>query len=828
MPVRAKTSSEYVKKFRWNDSIKSASFTPTKEQNAPQAGMSSVDYADSFAITREPPLQRRRKPLQVDNKMTYTTKQFMTTPDSEDSSDIGKPNKIPGSSLSKTFLKKVDMPTITRPPIDKNLKTEKNKAIAANTRVISRPSQPPPPTKKVAPPSPTKTEKGPAFTKSDKHVPKAGGDASKTKSKAEQETDEALQYRAGIRARPGGPKYSSEYQRQFDWKQPSKESPLMAAEQMVHNSNANLAPYIPDKIHRHTEYQRQYKQQNHAGPLAQEQLMQNAQQEIKAKYRVKTKSKRAKKLTPDKHHPAGVPSVISHDDPRLVKSSQNPQRPFFPHATTRKWRSEYKSNFKTPEVFSYENGVWKGADPPHIQPRDDSSDRGAPKPEQLTRSKSVGDLPNWFSEVLELRERARDYQKRSRGTHFSREHLAQLLASQARLWEESSDQRSISSSISTQTSGSEKKDKPKEEPRPSTSAPGLGHEPTRRKLAWHANNNKAAEEPNQNIHTAPLDRRSSISSVTTPEPVPSTSSMSSDIESIEENGRLPTPTLVESEPSHGTKRHHLDRTTPAKGGALLTSPASRRRAHHVPKPTTTFPRQGEHMKPSSRTYVARSAPARAIIPGGITKGFEYDSDDDDDVDLDRTLTQGQQTPPRNPTQQKQLGRFLQTSPLAGRRTSDPHPLNDELISPGFQRHSERFYETSPGMPTIPSKIEPPKTWAAPRAGLKTAPHAGKGPLERPHSGSIAGRPQTAVPQTRDAASQQVQRLNSFMSPRSNGPESPDDWDLTPPRGGGRGRRDSDELSLSTMSNASSSTLASEVLERAKKRRDEFWGKEKRD
>ena len=48
-----------------------------------------------------------------------------------------------------------------------------------------------------------------------------------------------------------------------------------------------------------------------------------------------SQSKRGKKLTPDKQHPAGVLSVISHDDPRLVKSSQNPQRPFFPHATVR-------------------------------------------------------------------------------------------------------------------------------------------------------------------------------------------------------------------------------------------------------------------------------------------------------------------------------------------------------------------------------------------------------------------------------------------------------------------------------------------------------------
>ena len=48
-------------------------------------------------------------------------------------------------------------------------------------------------------------------------------------------------------------------------------------------------------------------------------------------------SKKSKKpgASPVRLQPAGVPSVTQHDDPRLVKSSQNPQRPFFPHATTR-------------------------------------------------------------------------------------------------------------------------------------------------------------------------------------------------------------------------------------------------------------------------------------------------------------------------------------------------------------------------------------------------------------------------------------------------------------------------------------------------------------
>ena len=57
---------------------------------------------------------------------------------------------------------------------------------------------------------------------------------------------------------------------------------------MVHNSNANLAPYVPDRIPRSSEYQRQFQQQNPI-PTVKDQLMQNAQQEIKAKYRVKTK-----------------------------------------------------------------------------------------------------------------------------------------------------------------------------------------------------------------------------------------------------------------------------------------------------------------------------------------------------------------------------------------------------------------------------------------------------------------------------------------------------------------------------------------------------------
>ena len=41
---------------------------------------------------------------------------------------------------------------------------------------------------------------------------------------------------------------------------------------------------------------------------------------------------------------------------------------------------------------------------------------------------------------------------------------------------------------------------------------------------------------------------------------------------------------------------------------------------------------------------------------------------------------------------------------------------------------------------------------------------------------------------------------------------------------GRGEMEDDVLSVSAMSIASSSSLASQVYERARRRRDEFWGK----
>lgn len=45
---------------------------------------------------------------------------------------------------------------------------------------------------------------------------------------------------------------------------------------------------------------------------------------------------------------------------------------------------------------------------------------------------------SWFNEIIELRRRAAEYKKRAQGSHFSHEHLGQLFAQQAELWDSKS------------------------------------------------------------------------------------------------------------------------------------------------------------------------------------------------------------------------------------------------------------------------------------------------------------------------------------------------------------------------------------------------------
>ncbi|XP_071961410.1 nuclear protein MDM1-like isoform X2 [Antedon mediterranea] len=793
--------SEYKKKFRWHDSFKSASFTPTKQQSAETAGLSSFDFAKTFAKVREPALQHKKRP---NFETTYSTR-ILPEP------LVGHENDDLQPSPLKSALRHPPKAAPTRPRNDSNFNNN------SKTRVIY---------------SKKDKENDLASNTQNLVMDKKNEDKQGTRNEKEKnEVNRAMQFQAGIRApQSGGPKYNTEYQRQFAWKKPIvKQSPLIAAEQMVYSSNTNISPYVPDKIQRSSEYQNQFQPWKIQGPKNErDKLKKIAEREIKAKYKIRNKKKR---LSPEKMTAAGVPSTIVHEDPGLLKRIQNPQAPFFPHASLKKWKSEYNSNFKSPAKFKYSHGAWKGADPPHIQPRDDSSYRGQinDKGDNIQTSNNQT-CPNWFKEVAELRERAKQYKKRARGTHFSREHLAQLLAEQAKLWDQPADNGDDTTNKNDKDQNMVPAGKASNQddltPHVETSEDDT-EKPTRRKLAWGRKNN---QNDNNN------DNASSIGSIPTPPDQRDSVSSSSNLEITDENGRVPTPEL----PDKGIKRrHHFDRTTPYTGGALLTSPQPSRIAV-VSSPVPKDPLAEPIYRPGNREYAVDKSPPRykggRIKPGITYKKDQGSSDecnnDDDDV-----------TPVKATSRPSKATEPLAASPTAGVRSRDPDPLNDDLSEHSFNRHSNNYFQTSPGVKYLPGTGSPPRTWAAPRQQAihreQTRPSGG--PLDKAHTKNLQGRPLTAKPMSRDQANQIENQLSdddvssmssarqargklAAKSTRNSRPRTDHTRDNIHPSLGVSKLDDSPSSDqLSAISSVSSCSLASDILDRARNRRDKFWG-----
>ena len=87
--------------------------------------------------------------------------------------------------------------------------------------------------------------------------------------------------------------------------------------------------------------------------------------------------------------------------------------------------------------------VTKSMDSKPSKQKSKSRRRSSPPPQQTsqenTPQNAVGNIPSsWYSEVVELRKRADEYKRRGQGTHFSRQHLAQLMARQAEMWDTAS------------------------------------------------------------------------------------------------------------------------------------------------------------------------------------------------------------------------------------------------------------------------------------------------------------------------------------------------------------------------------------------------------
>lgn len=250
-----------------------------------------------------------------------------------------------------------------------------------------------------------------------------------------------------------------------------------------------------------------------------------------------------------------------------VKSPHNLKDPS--PKVMRKGKTEYRSNFRSPLQYSYKDGAWLKI--------------------KSAKEEGCDGFHEWYHEVKELRERAEAYKKRAWGTHFSRQHLNQILSDQNWMWEPSSG--TSSSSIESEACRSTshiiealdlaRAGSVRESSSPGNSASvvvsrrsspgevGLPEEPTlpvQRKLAWDEEEqlgereeivqDRLTDKEGKTRNENGMERNERLNSLESE----SLSSAEEGSEASVNGGRLPTPKLKTMQT---VQRTHHDRTTPS-------------------------------------------------------------------------------------------------------------------------------------------------------------------------------------------------------------------------------------------------------------------------
>ncbi|XP_074082186.1 nuclear protein MDM1-like isoform X5 [Macrotis lagotis] len=450
------------------------------------------------------------------------------------------------------------------------------------------------------------------------------------------------------------------------------------------------------------------------------------------------------------------------------KAEMEPDDKISPHISQRKVNTEYRAKFLSPSQYLYRDGAWK-------QVRENTLNQGF--------QNTLNFL--WYAEVKELREKAESYRKRILGTHFSRDHLNQILSDNNCVWDVSSvssSEGTISNNIRaldlagipTGHKTLQSHDSPKKAEGPSlttrcqkdsTEKLGVLNAPTfpvRRKLAWgegsagdqiHNCERRMEEEKNEKnksdfveeakeIEEKDSDaKRDRIQEGETAS-LPSASADLSDSSSVSsgKGGRLPTPKLKEL---GGAPRTHHDLTTPTIGGAVLVSPS---------KVKSSFPEHRE--KKPSPDFLGETS--------------------------------------KSNSNRKELGpRPLLTPLAAGLKTMDPLPLRDEIevsiSKPEVVPTGQKLPEHSIKVPVLgPRPLGAPSYWNPScriQGALRNAEFQHNGNLESPRTGHYH------LP---------YQEINND--------------------------EDDDRMSQISARSAASSLMASQTLARAQKRKESFWGK----
>ncbi|XP_067169892.1 nuclear protein MDM1 isoform X2 [Apteryx mantelli] len=739
MPVRFRGLSEYKRSFRWR---KAAACGPSQqqqqqeEQEASWAGLRS----DQLGISREPKFISKRR---VPYRNPQISKSFEWTADC-DLNDPLETEALRTAELHRDHnnndmnQEKIEMPEGPGLP-------PKVRSHSADSRVETTLALPENNVKRSPPAAPPNQNE--AFVSPKNEL-----------LKVDNGLHRVLQRKASMNISPlhTFPR-NSEYQSQFVWKSPHEKSPILAAEQVIHNMSKSIPPFKSPAITSEMEYERNFKGSPDKSPQlrcdSEEREFLNKRKEPFQKP-TEDASKQGKK-SEQKH-------------PKQKKKQHISQNPLSLHTRRGKMNTEYRSKFLSPAQYLYKDGAWS-----RIR-------NNVPNQASQNTLNSM-----WYMEVKELRARAKAYRQRIEGTHFSRYHLNQILSDNNSLWDvssSSSSEEGISNNIRAldlaRVSEKETSPSPKALHQPasreelhqdSTEKKGLSDAstvPVKRRLVWgeqegtekRDNQPSTEEEEKENEQVAVVTQELNDKDATEDKKIEGENALvlnssvaSSDSSSVSSRtgGRLPTPKL---RALGGAQRTHHDLTTPAVGGAVLVSP---------PKSKSSSPQRrtrGLGTDPSPAKQGAREASKRrSCWP---------------DVEVEAAS--------------------LLTSPPAGLGTLDPLPLRQDQW-PGNSVYDERV------------------SLASEHQEHSSPPHMLKAAEDR---STPYWSPSRRIQGT--LKDPEFQHNRNVLSPKTRSFQFPLQE---------RNYNDEDDrLSQISARSAASSSLASQVLERAQKRKEDFWGK----
>ncbi|XP_063303108.1 nuclear protein MDM1 isoform X1 [Pelobates fuscus] len=727
MPVRFKGLSEYDRNFNWKG--------PDGQEDPVHASRWAGLRSDELGITKEPGFTSKRR---VPYYNTQISKSFQW----EEDVDMPKHEKV-----------KAVEPVKIQPVVEKDRQVEEEIRTPDAPRIQKAPTSLSAPLRQESTHTLSQVKKVPVNKQ--EHKKEVLTVATRKPPQEHHGFHRVLAKKAGMDLTPSQhPLKVSEYRRQFERKSPVESAPLIAAEQVVYNKNQAVPPFKVPPVNTQTEYNSQFKGSPPAkGPKLRKTWEEKYIREYEPENHIRRRKDKKKRTnivrTPNK---AGQTTIEQNETgERKILRERLVQQLSIPSKGYRKVKTEYSANFLSPSEYKYKDGAWVRT-----------------KKEMPEQDSQLSVHSMWVAEVKELRERAAFYKHRTEGTHFSRDHLNQILSANNRMWDVSSNSSSeeqLSNNIKAldlagldTTNKNEKQHELQVKLKPTTNTGNLGISenptmPVRRRLVWDEEGAEPVQdEGTLEVNGAPtgsppcpplegmegveengekITKRLDSTKINKPDDRSESTSVSSDV-----TGRLPTPKL---KLSGKVQRTHHDLTTPASGGALLVSPAK----PHCHTPELTKKKgacEGHHAvtKPVSKEYHKTSKDMSSLSP-----------------------------------------------PTAGIRTVDPVPLRHEDWPSNrvFDRPSTPEFSYPINQSHAQKKIHSLPQWS-PSCRI----HGALRDPEFQHNGDFG--------------------IPALYKSSLSGDQSIDD----------------DRLSQISARSAASSSFASEILERAQKRKEHFWGK----